>query len=54
MATRISINGAKKLGISTIRDYKGKQQVTNVLNGKIIKVNPHNMTSFEKNGRGRK
>lgn len=51
MAVKLSISDAKKLGVSTIRDYKGKQQVTNIVNGKIIKANRHKMTSLVKNNK---
>ncbi len=39
MATiRMSINNAKRLGVSTVRNYHGKQLVKNIYNGKIIKI----------------
>lgn len=36
MAIKMSINNAKRLGVATVRGYDGKQQIKNVLNGKIL------------------
>lgn len=35
---RISIDNAKRLGVSTVRNYQGKQEIKNIYNGKIIKI----------------